>query len=78
MSVLIRQTKRTKVSLKDIAREAQCSIAVAKHLNYCPHLASQSLIRGRTNTLGVYNPPGQKNGLGDGYAGRLLNGIELE
>lgn len=103
MPVLIRQNKRTKVSLKDIAREAQCSIAVAstvlndtkgcsvvsdslrarvqtvaKNLNYRPHFASQSLIRGRTNTLGVYNPPGHKNGLGDGYAGRLLNGIELE
>jgi LacI family transcriptional regulator len=103
MPTMTRQDKRTKVSLKDIAREAQCSIAVAstvlnatkgcsvvsdslrervqtvaKRLNYRPHFASQSLIRGRTNTLGVYNPPGHRNGVGDGYAGRLLDGIELE
>ncbi len=103
MPTMTRQGKRTKVSLKDIAREAQCSIAVAstvlnatkgcsvvsdslrervqtvaKRLNYRPHFASQSLIRGRTNTLGVYNPPGHRNGVGDGYAGRLLDGIELE
>lgn len=93
--------RRAKTSLKDVALEVGCSVAVvstvlnatkgcsvvsdalrkrvtevAKQLNYRANFASQSLVRGRTNTLGIFNPPMPHTGMGHFYDGRMLQGIE--
>jgi DNA-binding LacI/PurR family transcriptional regulator len=101
MTTVSRTLQHCRISLKDVAKEAGCSVAVvstvlndtkgcsvvseklrqrvtevARRLDYRPNFASQSLVRGRTNTIGVYNPPGHNMGLGNSYGGRLLAGME--
>ncbi len=48
----------------------------AKRLKYRPMFASRSLARRRSDTLGVFVPPGQWRGIGFDYEGSILRGVE--
>lgn len=58
------------------AATRQRVIDIAKSLNYRPHFASRSLARKRSDTIGIFIPPGQWRGLGYGYEGAVLQGVE--
>jgi Transcriptional regulators len=51
-------------------------VETAERLKYRPLFASRSLARRRSDTLGVFVPPGEWRGIGFDYEGSVMRGVE--